>query len=103
MKIFGVPFIIETLTYRLQALFMSHCFPKLRPFFIFYTLWIWWATMYLSHHYAVDLIGGSLRKRHKVCYQLGIWLTSMQWLRLFSTSQRLGFSLEYNQTNSCVG
>ena len=43
-----------------EALFMSHVFPQLRPFFIGYTLWIWWATMYLSHHYAVDLIGGSL-------------------------------------------
>ncbi|KAI9891629.1 MAG: Aureobasidin resistance protein Aur1 [Vezdaea aestivalis] len=42
------------------ALFMSHVFPKLRPFFIGYVLWIWWATMYLSHHYAVDLVGGSL-------------------------------------------
>ncbi|KAI9833877.1 MAG: Aureobasidin resistance protein Aur1 [Phylliscum demangeonii] len=43
-----------------EALFMSHTFPQLRPYFIAYTLWIWWATMYLSHHYAVDLIGGSL-------------------------------------------
>ena len=45
----------------IEALFMSHCFPKLRPLFIVYTLWLWWATMYLSHHYAVDLVGGSLR------------------------------------------
>ena len=44
----------------IEALFLSHTFPKLRPFFITYVLWIWWATMYLSHHYAVDLIGGSL-------------------------------------------
>ncbi|KAK8050824.1 hypothetical protein PG994_012554 [Apiospora phragmitis] len=44
----------------LEALFMSHCFPKFRPFFIFYVGWLWWATMYLSHHYAVDLVGGSL-------------------------------------------
>ncbi|KAI9809626.1 MAG: hypothetical protein M1825_000058 [Sarcosagium campestre] len=43
-----------------EALFMSHVFPRFRPFFIGYTLWIWWATMYLSHHYAVDLVGGSL-------------------------------------------
>lgn len=43
-----------------EFLFMSHVFPKLRPLFIAYTLWIWWATMYLSHHYAVDLVGGSL-------------------------------------------
>lgn len=44
----------------LEALFMSHCFPKLTPLFVTYALWLWWATMYLSHHYAVDLVGGSL-------------------------------------------
>ena len=45
----------------LEALFMSHVFPRFRPFFILYILWICWATMYLSHHYAVDLVGGSIR------------------------------------------
>ncbi|MCJ1373788.1 Aureobasidin resistance protein Aur1 [Loxospora ochrophaea] len=44
----------------IEALFMSHAFPRLQTLFIAYTLWIWWATMYLSHHYAVDLVGGSL-------------------------------------------
>ena len=44
----------------LEALFMSHCFPKLTPLFAFYAMWLWWSTMYLSHHYAVDLVGGSL-------------------------------------------
>lgn len=44
----------------IEALFMGHVFPRLRPLFIAYTLWLWWATMYLSHHYAVDLVGGSL-------------------------------------------
>jgi membrane-associated phospholipid phosphatase len=44
----------------MEALFMSHVFPKLTPLFTVYTLWLWWATMYLSHHYAVDLVGGSL-------------------------------------------
>jgi len=43
----------------LEALFMSHCFPKLRPFVIAYAMWMWWATMYLSHHYAVDLVFGA--------------------------------------------
>ncbi|CAG8951730.1 hypothetical protein HYFRA_00005530 [Hymenoscyphus fraxineus] len=42
----------------LEALFMSHCFPKLRPLVIGYAMWMWWATMYLSHHYAVDLVAG---------------------------------------------
>ena len=46
----------------IEALFMSHVFPQLQPLFIAYTMWLWWATMYLSHHYAVDLVGGSLRK-----------------------------------------
>jgi membrane-associated phospholipid phosphatase len=44
----------------IEALFMSYCFPKLRPIFVAYTMWLWWATMYLSHHYAVDLVGGAL-------------------------------------------
>lgn len=44
----------------IEALFMSHVFPKLRPLFVFYVLWLWWSTMYLSHHYAVDLVGGAM-------------------------------------------
>lgn len=45
-----------------EALFLAFVFPRLRPVFIGYVLWLWWATMYLRHHYAVDLVGGSLRK-----------------------------------------
>lgn len=44
----------------IEALFMSYCFPRFRPLFAAYTMWLWWSTMYLSHHYAVDLVGGSL-------------------------------------------
>lgn len=44
----------------LEALFMSYCFPRLRPIAIAYAMWMWWATMYLSHHYAVDLVAGAL-------------------------------------------
>lgn len=44
----------------LEALFMSFCFPRMRAVFLFYVGWLWWATMYLNHHYAVDLVGGSL-------------------------------------------
>ncbi|KAF2801981.1 aureobasidin resistance protein Aur1 [Mytilinidion resinicola] len=44
----------------LETLFMGHVFPKMMPIYIFYTMWLWWATMYLSHHYAVDLVAGSL-------------------------------------------
>ena len=44
----------------LEALFMSHCFPQFKTFFIVYAGWVWWATMYLSHHYAIDLVGGGI-------------------------------------------
>jgi len=44
----------------LEALFMSYCFPKLTPVVAGYAMWMWWATMYLSHHYAVDLVGGGI-------------------------------------------
>jgi inositol phosphorylceramide synthase catalytic subunit len=43
----------------MEALFMSHFFPAT-------TKWIWgyvgvlcWATMYLTHHYLIDLVGGA--------------------------------------------
>jgi hypothetical protein len=44
----------------LEALFMIYCFPRFRMVFVAYVGWIWWATMYLNHHYAVDLVAGSL-------------------------------------------
>lgn len=44
----------------LEALFMSHCFPQFKFFFAAYAGWVWWATMYLSHHYAIDLVTGGL-------------------------------------------
>ncbi|OUM57476.1 hypothetical protein PIROE2DRAFT_25941, partial [Piromyces sp. E2] len=40
------------------AIFLIYLYPKVSPFFILYVLWIWWATMYLDHHYLVDVIGG---------------------------------------------
>jgi len=44
----------------IEALFMQYCFPRFRSFFVVYVVWIWWATMYLNHHYAIDLVGGAL-------------------------------------------
>ncbi|KAI2607836.1 PAP2-domain-containing protein [Hypoxylon sp. NC1633] len=44
----------------LEALFMSYCFPRLKALCTFYVFWICWATMYLNHHYAVDLLGGGI-------------------------------------------
>lgn len=44
----------------LEALFFSYCFPKLKPLFFTYVCWLWWSTMYLTHHYFVDLVAGSV-------------------------------------------
>lgn len=44
----------------MDVLFLAHTFPKYAPAFYAYVLWIWWSTMYLTHHYFVDLIGGSV-------------------------------------------
>ncbi|KAF5095114.1 hypothetical protein D0Z00_003262 [Geotrichum galactomycetum] len=44
----------------MEALFLSHLFPKYTPVFYAYVMWIWWSTMYLTHHYFVDLIGGAV-------------------------------------------
>ncbi|KAL2752136.1 hypothetical protein ACRALDRAFT_1083692 [Sodiomyces alcalophilus JCM 7366] len=44
----------------LEALFMAFFFPRFRALFATYVVWVWWATMYLNHHYAIDLVGGAL-------------------------------------------
>lgn len=44
----------------MQACFLSHLFPRAKWAFFGYVLWVWWATLYLQHHYAVDLIAGSM-------------------------------------------
>lgn len=41
------------------ALFASHLCPRFTPLFFSYVLWIWWSTMYLTHHYFIDLTGGA--------------------------------------------
>ena len=43
----------------MEALFMSHFFPKFKAFYWVYVGWLYWATMYLSHHYLVDAVAGS--------------------------------------------
>ncbi|XBW35209.1 hypothetical protein QEN19_000772 [Hanseniaspora menglaensis] len=44
----------------MEALFFSYAFPKLRPLFVLYVFWLWWSTMYLTHHYFIDLVAGSM-------------------------------------------
>jgi hypothetical protein len=43
----------------MEALFLSHFFPGLKVVYWTYTGILWWATMYLSHHYLIDLTGGA--------------------------------------------
>ncbi|KAK9477308.1 hypothetical protein V1514DRAFT_334443 [Lipomyces japonicus] len=44
----------------MEALFLTHVFPRLGPLFFTYVGWIWWSTMYLTHHYFIDLMGGAV-------------------------------------------
>ncbi|KAG0366582.1 Aureobasidin resistance protein Aur1 [Gamsiella multidivaricata] len=34
--------------------------PRSIPLALFYVFWIWWAAMYLGHHYVIDLVGGGI-------------------------------------------
>ena len=43
----------------MEALFLSHFFPSLKTVYWAYVGTLWWATMYLSHHYLIDLTGGA--------------------------------------------
>jgi hypothetical protein len=45
-------------TSTMEALFLTHFFPKYAPFYWAYAGTLYWATMYLTHHYLVDVVGG---------------------------------------------
>lgn len=44
----------------IEMLFLSYLFPRMKPFCVLYVLWMWFSTMYLTHHYMIDLVGGSI-------------------------------------------
>ncbi|KAI9322542.1 hypothetical protein BX666DRAFT_630741 [Dichotomocladium elegans] len=44
----------------IEMCFVVYLFPRLWPVAIVYVMWLWFATMYLTHHYMVDLVGGSI-------------------------------------------
>lgn len=73
----------------LEALFMSYCFPKLRAFCTFYVCWICWATMYLNHHYAVDLLGGGI-----IAYTF-FWVVRRYWLPRPQAGKTYRWEYEY--------
>ncbi|KAJ7471921.1 hypothetical protein FB451DRAFT_311116 [Mycena latifolia] len=43
----------------LEALFLSHFFPQSTRYVWAYAGTLYWATMYLSHHYLIDVVGGA--------------------------------------------
>jgi len=43
----------------LEALFLSHFFPQVTKYVWAYAGVLYWATMYLTHHYLIDVVGGS--------------------------------------------
>jgi inositol phosphorylceramide synthase catalytic subunit len=43
----------------LEALFIGHFFPHLRKVAWGYVAILYWATMYLTHHYLIDVVGGA--------------------------------------------
>lgn len=44
----------------MDVLFLCYLFPKYSYVWWGYACWLWWSTMYLTHHYFFDLIGGAL-------------------------------------------
>ncbi|RCH89107.1 Aureobasidin resistance protein Aur1 [Rhizopus stolonifer] len=44
----------------IEMLFFAYLFPRMKPVAIFYVMWMWFSTMYLTHHYMIDLVGGSI-------------------------------------------
>ncbi|KAI8050125.1 uncharacterized protein B0P05DRAFT_575781 [Gilbertella persicaria] len=54
----------------IEMLFFAYLFPRMKPVAIFYVMWMWFSTMYLTHHYMIDLVGAlfmlsSLLQSHK--------------------------------------
>jgi membrane-associated phospholipid phosphatase len=43
----------------LEALFLSHFFPQTTRYIWGYAGVLYWATMYLTHHYLIDVVGGA--------------------------------------------
>jgi inositol phosphorylceramide synthase catalytic subunit len=42
-----------------EAIFISHFFPSLKIWAWAYAVILYWSTMYLTHHYLVDVVGGA--------------------------------------------
>lgn len=45
-------------TATMEALFLTHFFPRFRYVYWGYVGILYWSTMYLTHHYLIDVVGG---------------------------------------------
>jgi inositol phosphorylceramide synthase catalytic subunit len=43
----------------MEALFLAHFFPQMATYAWIYAAVLYWATMYLTHHYLIDVVGGA--------------------------------------------
>lgn len=43
----------------MDALWLTYLLPKGAPIWITYVVWLWFSTMYLTHHYFIDVVAGS--------------------------------------------
>lgn len=57
--IFGALPSLHSACSTMSALWLSYLFPKFKLCFIGYVCWLWWATMYLTHHYFFDVTTGT--------------------------------------------
>lgn len=78
----------------MEALFLSHFFPHLKPLYWAYTGVLWWATMYLSHHYLIDLTGGA-------CLSVVVFYLFMP--EQFKDSDQIVDKSEYELVNGTSG
>lgn len=62
----------------MDALFACYLFPSFTPVFVVYVFWVWWSTMYLTHHYFVDLIGGAILSFIVFYAVRRVWLPQIQ-------------------------
>ncbi|ODV86382.1 hypothetical protein CANARDRAFT_6861 [[Candida] arabinofermentans NRRL YB-2248] len=57
--IFGAMPSLHSACSSLDALWLAWLFPRGSILFYFYVTWLWFSTMYLTHHYFVDLVVGT--------------------------------------------
>lgn len=75
----------------LEALFVGHFFPHLRKVAWGYVAILYWATMYLAHHYLIDVVGGA-------CLAVFLWYAFMP-----NELRFVGVGAQANGENGYVG